>query len=575
MFKQILLLLFIIPSIAFAQNLPVKIIKTSYVDSLNRYYHNLYLPAYMHLSFSGDVAPTQISTKNYSTKKNPMAPFYFNKHGLHRLKYYTNEKDRTQRVNFDIYADGYAPITKAVFDGAAPYKSKKGKVYYPNNLSVEIEAYDDMSGVSQTFVSVNKVDYTDYEGTLNFDSEGEYTLKYLSSDNVGNVEKAHKKVFTIDTAAPNTYHNILGLAEGNVISTKTKIYLTKEDNLSGVSQTFYQIDKGPWVPYKRGLIPLAKLTDGDHLLNYYSVDHVRNREESGEYEFYLDRISPIMAADIIGDKFIVGDKIYFSGRTRMKLTAVDNKSGVKKVLFAIDKGKYGEYKDPFYLPSKVGQHTIKYYAIDKMANKGTGSDGVEFEEYQHNSSVVYVDLLGPKLDFAFEGSRFKKGRTTFINNDTKIRLIGSDGESGLKKLSYSINGAETEIDYGTPFQITDQGNINLRYFGYDNVNNKNAKKTYFVIDNQGPEIIYNFSIAASKDGEQELYPSYTVVYLAATDDRVGNDYITYSVNGGKEILYKGGVKGFQKNKNYLIKIKAVDKLGNKSEEEISFNTDKY
>lgn len=575
--KKLLLsqLLFIVTCVTYGQKLPVVIEKTSYVDTNSRYYHNLYLPVYLYLSFSPEASPTQISTKDYGNKPNPLAPFYFNKHGKHTLNYFTNEADKSQTVDFVVYADGHAPKTEIKFDGGRAY-SYKDKVFYPNNLAVSLRSEDDMSGLGATFVSTNYADFNEYNGILTFSAEGEYTLQYTSADNVGNIEKTQRRIFAIDATAPSTYHNVIGVAEGNVISAKTKIYLTKEDNASGIHQTFYQIDKSPWVAYTKGLIPLANLEDGDHTLRYYSVDNVQNKENVGEFVFYLDKTSPIMAADIIGDKFMVEDRVYFSGRTKMKLTAVDNKSGVKEVLYSIDKESYKKYTDPFYLPNKSGNHTIRYYALDNMANQGVGEDsGMAYDEYLHNSSVVYVDLLGPKLDFIFEGPKFKKGKNIFINKNTKIKLMATDSESGLKKISYAINDSKTEIDYAKPFEITNEGRITLNYYGYDNVNNRNVKKTNFIVDNDGPEVITTFSIASTKEGEEELYPSYTIVYLAATDDFIGNDYITFAVNGGEELPYRGAIKGFEKNKEYIITVKAVDKLGNKTIEEISFKTDKY
>ncbi|TAG54455.1 MAG: hypothetical protein EAZ27_08960 [Cytophagales bacterium] len=566
--------LFFIPFSLFCQKLPVSIEKTSYVDTNNRYFHNLYLPVYLYLSFSPDVQPTQISTKDYGNKPNPMAPFYFNKHGKHSINYQTNESDKSQTVDFVVYADGYSPKTDIKFDGGKPY-SCKDKIFYANNLAVNLYSEDDMSGLSATFYSLNYADFNEYSGILTFDKEGEYVLQYTSADNVGNVEKIHKKTFSIDATPPSTYHNVIGVAEGNVISNKTKVYLTKEDVSSGIQQTYYQLDKSPWQPYTRGLIPISTLNDGDHILRYFSVDNVGNKENVSEYAFYLDKTSPIMAADIIGDKFIVNERVYFSGRTKMKLTAVDNKSGVKEVLYSIDKDKFIKYTDPFYLPNKSGDHIIKYYALDNMANKGIGEDNTAYEEYTHNSSVVYVDLLGPKLDFEFEGPRFKKGKNIFINKNTKIRLSATDSESGLKQITYSINESKEEINYAKPFEIASEGRITLNFFGYDNVNNRNIKKTNFIVDNDGPEVISTFSISSTKEGEEELYPSYSIVYLAATDDFIGNDYITYAVNGGEELPYKGGIKGFEKNKEYIITIKAVDKLGNKTVEELSFKTDKY
>jgi hypothetical protein len=65
-----------------------------------------------------------------------------------------------------------------------------------------------------------------------------------------------------------------------------------------------------------------------------------------------------MSADVLGVRFIVGDRIYFSGRTKLKLTAVDKKLGVKEIKYFID-DMGGAYSDPFYLPSKAGRHINK------------------------------------------------------------------------------------------------------------------------------------------------------------------------------------------------------------------------
>ena len=195
-------------------------------------------------------------------------------------------------------------------------------------------------------------------------------------------------------------------------------------------------------------------------LEYYSVDHVKNKAEVKSFPFYFDKTAPITAADILGDRYVVGEKVYFSGRTKMKLTAVDNKVGVKEIKYAIDAGDFLTYDQPFYLPSLSGEHVIRYYSIDNLANQATG-----FEEFKHYVSKIYLDLTGPDIEYAYIGRKFETRDTVFINKETQITFKGNDPESGLKYISYSLNNISEESKYEGPFSITQEGFHRVEFFG--------------------------------------------------------------------------------------------------------------
>ena len=119
--------------------------------------------------------------------------------------------------------------------------------------------------------------------------------------------------------------------------------------------------------------------------------------------------------------------------------------------------------------------------------------------------------------------------------------------------------------------ISNPGIHTLTYAGYDNVNNKNEKSIFFRVDTHGPEIQTQFAVTP-KDNK---YPSYTSLFLSATDQEVGADQIRYRINGGKEQLYVAPLKGFAKNQEYKVEIVAVDLLGNTSQSVVVFKTDRY
>jgi hypothetical protein len=561
------------PLLAWAQQ-PLAHEKGSYVDSAHRYYQQASLPLYLYVSHSPQKAPTQLVEQDAATDRpKALEPIYLDGHGKHYIKHTDGVHHTTQ--NFVVYADGMAPKSSIAFM-QAPHYVKQGRHFYGKGLVVGLASTDEMSGVKQIYHTTNGAAYQPYSQTTAFATEGDYEYRFYAVDNVGNDEGSHTHLFNVDLTAPNTYYNVVGIAQGNIISLSTQLYLTSEDALSGVAQTFYKLDSGAFRPYLGGNIPLNELKDGEHKLTFYSIDQVKNQEQGKSFDFYLDRTAPIMSADVLGDKFVVGNKVYFSGRTKLKLTAVDNKAGIKEVQYAIDDNNFKKYDEPFYLPSVAGEHVIRYYALDNMANQGSGNRKAQFDEYRHNVSKVYVDLTGPVLSYKYQGPQFQKGDSVFVGSSTIITLNATDPESGLQYISYSIDGQAGEQKYETPFSIIQSGTHNIEYFGYDNVNNRNVGKFVLVVDGTPPTPAGQFSIAAlGEQGGVPVFPSYVTLYLSATDTQTGNEKLAYQINGGPETPYLKPIDGWKKDTEYQVTIIAADKLGNEQRAIVKFRTAKY
>ncbi|MBA4144837.1 MAG: hypothetical protein C0523_03655 [Cytophaga sp.] len=554
--KALSIVLFLSPLVMWAQNqTPPTHQKKAFLDSAGTYYQQASLPVYIYVASSADGQPVPLKSETGGEIK-------LEGHGVHafrHLNYTTKGYDF-----FQIHADGIAPVTTIKLTGAPSFGSVE-KFFYGPGLSASLSATDEMSGLEGIFHSMNGKEFEKYQPFV-LSKEGKYKYSYYALDRTGNAEAINTRSFTVDLTPPSTYHNIVSISSQNVISTNSTIYLTIADSLSGVAKTFFRFDKENVKPYTGGNIPFQYLPDGDHTLTYFSVDNVTNKETEKVAKFYLDKTAPIMSADVLGDKFIVGDKVYFSGRTKLKLTAVDNKSGIKDMMYSINEDPFGKYEEPFYLPGRSGIHNVKYYAIDNTNNKVR-------DDFEHSVGLIYVDLTGPSLTHGFSGPSFVKADTVLVSPKTKIILSGNDPEAGLKKIAYLLDDNTNELTYsGKPIDITVTGLHTLHYFGYDNVNNKNEKATLFYVDAEGPEINAQFAVAPSKEGK---LPSYTSVFLSATDNEVGAGEIKYSINGGKELLYVAPIKGFAKNKDYTIRVKATDLLGNESSKEIKFRTDRY
>ena len=552
-----------------------------FVGNDGKLYWNRYLPFYLTIS------PTSNSNNGLLLESKATHqyanPAYWDSEGIHYIKHSFAVDQKTKKivvpeidVVWEIYADGIAPVTTLLNSKSNKYK-KDNIDLFGKALEITLKATDNLSGIEKTYYSINEEKWIEYNDTLKFNQEGEYSLKYYSTDNVGNVENYNSLHFFVDLTAPISNYLITGISlDGNILSANTLINLSSEDKTSGVAKIYYQIDKNPEVLYKGGNIPISNLSNDSHILTYWAVDNVGNVEEKQVFEFYLDKFAPILTGDVLGDRYIVNNQVYFSGRTKMKLTAVDNKAGIKEIMYSVDGEDFNPYKQPFYLPTVQGYHVVRYFAIDNVGNNTQLSEKVDYQldTYKYNVNKIYVDLIGPSLNHSFLGDYFSARDTLFINSKTKITLSGKDNESGLQYLSYSLNDTLEETRYDTPFSVAKAGFNKLEYFGYDNVNNRNKSSFHFIVDNDPPELKYNFSIApiGNKNGA-DVYPDYVILYLAASDLKVGTKAIYYSINGAPEKVFSRFIDGFVPKTEYTIKVRAIDKLNNENIQEIKFYTD--
>ncbi len=546
-----------------------------YIDSNGKLFWNKKMPVY--LKIFSDPNGEGITLKS-DKQEEYVNPYYFDDEGKNQIKTkYAVDKKTGKRampqieVSWDVMVDGKAPKSKLRFSDAPNFKNTD-KQFFGKNLKASLNAKDAISGVEKIYYSLNQADFSEYTQEFEFYEEGDICLKFYSTDNVGNAEEVQEKHFTIDITPPETTHKIEGIILGDVISENSKINLSAEDNLSGIKTIFYAIDGGEKKIYSEN-ISVKKLSNGKHQIVYYSKDNVNNIENEKSYTFYLDKLPPIVAADILGDRFVINDQVYFSGRTKLKLTAVDNKSGVEKIMFSVDGKDFSLYSQPFYLPSISGLHIVRYYADDKMKNRSKSSKSYKsnFEEFEHNVKRAYVDLTGPTISQQFIGAKFVRRDTTVIGPKTKIKLKAFDSESGLKYISYSLDQDKEELKYETPFTLSGDGKHFIEYFGYDNVNNRNKKDFVVILDHRPPEIEYNFSVKpVGKKSSILVFPDNVKLYLSATDRTIGTKNIYYKINNGKEQRFTKPISGFKKGTLNKIEIRSVDLFDNEQKIEIEF-----
>ncbi len=470
-----------------------------------------------------------------------------------------------RNIRFNLFVDGLPPKTTASFSSQKGFQ-KDNTIFISGAAIVELQGYDPSSGVNTVFYSINGSDFEPYKKPLIFEKEGESRLAFYSIDNVGNKEDEGERIIVVDTTPPSTIMKIDGPQHNDVVASRSKFVLTATDSI-GVRETMYSINDGYLSEYTRP-ITISSLPEGEHTLNWYSVDMVGNVEPTNHFNFFVDRTPPMVFEEIMGNTYMVAGKEFSSGRSQLRIVAVDNKAGIKEIRYSINKEPYKIYEKPIFLSDITGAVTVRSYAVDNVENKGTSdAEGMQF-------SMPEVDITGPDIKHLFTGPKLMLRDTIWISPLTKVSITANDKGSGLHRIEYRINDT-APIPYEESFTVSEPNHHKVVCTAWDNVENLNISNFSFGVDAKAPEISCNFSVKPYKYiiEEDERIPVFTLgtqIYIGATDDIVGVESVMVTINDAREKAYTQPLSGFKANQTHTITIRAIDKLGNVEVKTIRF-----
>ncbi|WP_419956408.1 OmpL47-type beta-barrel domain-containing protein [Neobacillus niacini] len=351
---------------------------------------------------------------------------------------------------------------------------------------LKLTATDDLSGVKETYYSINGEEYV--KGTTIFVSDsGVNTVSFLSVDNAGNVEEVKTVEVKIDNEAPETVSNVVdGWNQGEV-----SVELTATDDLSGVANTFYSINGSEFVEGTTFTVT----EEGVNEVSFYSVDNAGNVEETKTVEVKIDTEAPETVSNVT-------DK-WNQGEAAVELTATDALSGVAKTFYSVNGSEFVE--GTTFTITDEGLNEVSFYSVDNAGN-------VE----EAKTVEVKIDTMAPET-VSNVANQWNKG-------EVAVELTATDALSGVAKTFYSING--TEFVEGTMFTVTEEGINEVSFYSVDNAGNVEEVKTVEVeIDTKAPDTVSNVTDEWNK-GE-------VAVELTATDALSGVAKTFYSINGSE------------------------------------------
>jgi len=275
-----------------------------------------------------------------------------------------NENNNKQIIEFDVRDK---PVT-AIHVGTPQYFTISNLyVKSSTEFSFTVEDYSETG--YKTYYYIDNLPWNLYSGAFIIPAEGEHTIYFNSTDNLGNMEETKSYTVRVDNAPPATSFSISEpkyKGDGDLywsVTSSTAFALSAVDSglmPVGLQRTEYRIDDFlTWTTYTEQF-NLGDLDDGLHTIHFRSVDNLGNTETEKSLIVYVDNTPPTTT--------ISPNEMYVDFGTAFTLTVTDGDGcGVDYSQYSIDYGNWKDYLDPFTM-NTYGPHEITYWSMDNLGN---------------------------------------------------------------------------------------------------------------------------------------------------------------------------------------------------------------
>jgi hypothetical protein len=289
------------------------------------------------------------------------------------------------------------------------------------------------------------------------DPDGVFRLTDLSGQlTVPNDSVAPETAIDLDPDEPNSSGWYAGAVHVELTG-------TDNDGGAGVEQMMYRVDGGPPQSYGG---PFDYTTEGEHKLEYRSIDGAGNAEDFKSVTLKVDVNAPTTARTLTpGDPRGPGG--WYDGAVTVRLTPADGPgSGVEATSYRIDGGEWTTYTAPIVV-AEAGEHQLEYMSEDVAGNE----EGV-------TSLSLNVDATAPTTTLRINGA----AAVAEYPSAVRLAFTRDDGEgSGVVDTEYRIDGGDWR-SYDGAFDVAGNSGHQLDYRSIDMVGNvENFKTVLFTI----------------------------------------------------------------------------------------------
>ncbi len=404
--------------------------------------------------------------------------------GIYTIEYNSADylgNDETSTI--DIYLDTELPSTTIIIEDPK-FKDPLSSIYNITGATpIDLSTTDgEGSGVVTIYYQIYNdsglvLDWTEYPSgteyiTLSGFGDGNYTIIFNATDNLGNTELSNAYHFYLDNSEPQGYLTILGAAyresssdPWNVLSSTEFIKYADDGTGSGVNAIWHRIYGNDTGFYYTGWLSTGPFTlalpDGNYTIEFYAVDNLSNAGFVNYLYLYLDNQAPESFVTIGEPKYRLRNKDnwWVAGDTDFILQGDDGfGSRVEGVYYSIWNDtnamviSSNKYTEAFNLSDLGGDgyYTIRFWAVDNLGN------------YENWDEIrVILDTTLPSITFTIP-----TGSGNSVN--TYLRVVFTEEvDHDLFKYAFSYTDGSGIWDYNHGF-INWNGE-KMTFYPYENL----------------------------------------------------------------------------------------------------------
>ncbi len=269
--------------------------------------------------------------------------------------------------------DATAPTTTALLQGIPGNND-----WFVSPVSVTLVATDSLSGVNETYVSI---DGSQPLPTTQFvlSSSDKHTLRYSSTDIAGNVEEAVFETVRIDPDPPGSPQAVtVSPGDWSQINSFSLSWTNPADT-SGIAAGYYKLGNPPAYPLDGIRIPPIGISAGIEVpdegawdLHFWLEDHAGNADINSRVvktsALRFDNTAPATLATLLSGTLAPSG--WYITPVTVQLTASDGASGIELIRYRLNDSNWQELSDvSVTVPINItGRHTLSFQAIDVAGN---------------------------------------------------------------------------------------------------------------------------------------------------------------------------------------------------------------
>jgi hypothetical protein len=372
-----------------------------------------------------------------------------------------NAGNLTKATVDGVKIDRTAPVTLA--DVPAPLDSG----WYAGPVKVTLKGVDSLSGVAQTYYTLDDGVATPYVGPFDVSSKGTHEIHFWSVDHAGNVEDESTPGHTLDLKIDGVPPRIDGQRAPAANSfgwnnTDVTATFTCGDDESGIKDC-----SGPVTLSKEGA---GQSVDGT------AHDNAGNSSQASVKDINIDKTAPTLVGAPTTDANAAG---WYHDDVTIRWTATDDLSGIDPATQPADS----------FIKDEGANLTAAATVSDKAGNAAAATAGPI--KIDRTAPTTTVDVSKPLV-------------SGWYATPATVTLSGHDELSGVGTTFYSVDGGAAQTYDGT-FDFSAKGVHTLTFWSVDkagNVEDKTADghTVTIKIDNLPPTITGGQTPAANVNG---------------------------------------------------------------------------